>query len=326
MRFTHGRFVTKGKRKSNYCVAGVIYDDVSSLVAEAVRPHNKEARGKASREKDNDDWAGVPFGTAIKMAEEGWPEGAEASRGLAEVMEGQIGMALLPTFVRHMDVSGVEPDVPAYLSGEPECMVDYRLVERERAGRVVKVFVDVAASSGFSKSVLQARAAAVMAFCMACHEQGDTVEVWIGQTVTPGPFTGDGTLLKMHGVACCVQKAGEIFDEDRLAFMVGHPSVLRRLMFAVEEHAPDWVQDGIGVGSGYGVPTRSLDQTKEFLRAHVEDVTGEFDVIVPSLNTGAKLGNGDDVDWDSVRDRTDWIREQLQGCGFEMEDQPKGAE
>jgi hypothetical protein len=313
-KFLFGRVEEQGKH------LGVIWDSAADMAREAARvnrtfPNEERTSRREHKRADTDTpWGGTyTFGEALDMAEHGWPEGRERAEGLAELMEGQIGVALQPTFDRVFDVQGVEPDVPMYLAGEPECMVDYHLVDRKRAGRVVKVFVDFGGSGGYGVNVFLARAAAVMALCESIHRQGDTVEVWAGHYVS-GRGTGE-TLF----TSCCVQKAGDIYDPDALAFFCGHPAMLRRIGFGVEELCSDEKREALDItkNGGYGTPAMDIDTTKKELARYIESITGEFDVVIGSLNSGS--GAGARVDWEEESSRVDWIKGQMEAVGFTIE-------
>lgn len=299
---------------------GVIFNSTLDFVEEGSGSKVHEEYGRASRrERDgDDDWAGGTWKQACDLAQYGWPEGREKAEGMAEVMEAQLGLALQPTFSRIMDVSGVEPDVPMYLAGEPECMVDYHLVERARAGRVVRVFIDISASGGFGVDVLEARAAAVLALCESINRQGDTVEVWVGETINPsfgrGTSKNKGNML----MAVAVQRAGDPFDGDALAFWCGHPSVLRRFMFAAQERLPKEAVDQFGFhkGSGYGGPVGG--GCEKWVNKYLVGITGEFDIVINNINDGAKIKAGR-VNWKKDGHRVDWVREQMEQVGFTIE-------
>lgn len=251
------------------------------------------------------------FGHALKLAREGWPEGRAKSAEMADMIEAGVGERLGPRFAPFLDVCGGEPDIQAYLAGEPECMVDWRLENGRVVGRVVRVLVSIGGSCGFSAETLAAKAGAVMAMIECIQRAGDAVEMWAldaGCGVNHAFFQ-----------AWCVQRAGEPVDRDSLAFWCGHPSALRRISFGLMEQMPEeWLQR-CNIYSKYGWPCPELEAAARAINA----ATGEsapFDIMVPDANTGASIRDGRGrVNWEKANDCERWVAEAMAKLGFEVD-------
>jgi len=325
--------VEVAKRTDKYKPKGKVYapawiywhDCVSDAVLDGGNKGDMHLDFRQSRNIDEQarPWSGTKtYPEAEQLATEGWPKGRVEAEGLADVMEGKIGVRTEQAFVSTMAEFGARPSVPHYLAGDPECMIDYRLADVSKVGRVVRIYLDVGGSAGFKPNVFMARASAVLAMIETLNRQGDQVEVYAGHSLWPGGGKTNGALslwfTKVHG-------AGEVLDPDALAFFCGHPAVLRRVSFALEENMPEQFRKDFNVGTTYGRSEDKQDRLEHLLEHYVVPHTGEFDIVLGSLNVGAKIKITDQsgtryVDWSREGDRVDWIKTQLKDLGFELED------
>src|SRR6266704_3583274 len=98
------------------------------------------------------DWLGCKdWQAGIALARDGWAEELTATLDVAESAIRKVEAEhTMDTFVPTFDVCGVDVDVARYLSGEPECMVDYPLTPIVKAGRVITLCVGSGISSVIS--------------------------------------------------------------------------------------------------------------------------------------------------------------------------------
>lgn len=305
----------------------VMHDSVSDLVLDGANPCEMTDEERSSRREATDSrkpWQGTrTYEEGVELATHGWSKGRHDAEVMADIMEGQVGVRSEPTFVTKMAAFGARPSIPHYLAGDPECMVDYQLTNVERTGRLVRMFLDVGGSAGFKPKVFMARASAVLALIETLNRQGDQVELHAGHMLYPpggnvnGPVAINSTL---------VHAAGAVLDPDAVAFACGHPSMLRRVSFAIEECMSSEFRKAFGVykDGTYGRSEDNQQRMEYLIEKYLEPETGPFDIVIGSLNVGAKIKVTDKTealhDWNDVGQRTDWIKTQLLDLGFEMED------
>jgi hypothetical protein len=174
---------------------------------------------------------------AIDLASMGWPEGR--AQMLASIEHDSTGdvPSLFPA--REYDLAGEFPDVAAYCAGTPEHMVS--LGETTQAGHpVFRVAVNGMYDCRTAKDSVIRFGVALLSHVSAYQRAGYSVAVdWIG--CNTGSEGGVFTWVELL-------PAGGTLDLDRLAFMLAHPGMLRRLWFAFVEMQPELRHLGPGFG------------------------------------------------------------------------------
>lgn len=210
---------------------------VAAMVEEA-RKDSTDPRGRSSRDRD-DSWAGGTFEEVCDVARHGWPEGAAMVAKLARGIAVRLPQEQAST--PYHDVAGSYVDIGRYVSGEPECMVDFR--PEIRAQRVVKIGFNVSVHGGTATEAMMERGAAVAVLVDRLEAAGVRVEVMA---------YGQGAPVWTMEV--CVKPADAPLDMDRVAFALGHPGFFRRLFFGVQDAAGVAERTAMGAfaGGGYG--------------------------------------------------------------------------
>ena len=218
---------------------------------------------QASRKSDNSDWSGTSsYDECHKLAEAGWREGLDHVEKVREQM-GRIVSSKIKAYHPSYAEAGDEIDIGAYLDGDPEHWIEFHEVEKDGlGGKIVRVLVNVAVSASVDKQYFIHRGAAIVGLVEQLQNCGFSVELSLLSTTQ----SDDGTI---HQYEIPVKRSDEHLDGDRMAFMVIHPSILRRLVFAAkeQEETDDYI-------SGYGVPTEIVGATdKDFVfdRIHGND-------------------------------------------------------
>lgn len=194
---------------------------------------------------------------AANLARDGWHEGVKRIGDLSRDLGEDIG-EILPETSYYMDVSGFEPDVGAYLAGEPEHMIDYTTTPG--AGRHIHIVVNLSAAARHSAETLMFRGLLAAGVVDAFEQMGHQV------TLDAVMFTQQGGTYDRFTMVSHVKRAGEPLDLERTAFALAHPAMLRRLAFAIMESIPDSnVRRGLDVGFSYGTPK---DDPDEFMPGH----------------------------------------------------------
>ena len=200
------------------------------------------ANSVASRETGDtrEKWTGTASWQAAKdLAASGWDEGREKiAANLAAIFASGAAELNSGAAVEHA-VGGAYPDVPLYVAGN----VCHMVGEGDQLGEkpIVKFLINSSASCSVKADTIANRGAAVAALVDQVESSGSRCEIWVTfATATSGRF---------YAPLVCAKQAGDVLDIDAVAFSMGHPSMLRRVLFGIVENDP--FTDG-GYESTYG--------------------------------------------------------------------------
>lgn len=244
---------------------------------------------------DNDEWSGASWPEALRLAEDGWTTVLpEVDAEVAELRE-RVGDAVLTTaLVPAWDVTGSEVDIGAYLSGEPECMVDAAPQQISARGRVVTFLVPAGFVHTTPHAAVLHRGVALSALCSSIIAAGHSVEIWSGFC----PYVGD---MDRFASVARVVSAAEPLDIGRLMFVMAHPAMLRRLWEAVWDSAPEPVARRM-CDENYG--HASYDCFPDDLPDGIPDP-----YVLPYLSP-------EDTQWETVDTALAWCREMFTSLGL----------
>ncbi len=209
------------------------------------------AEDRSSRSKKHRDWYMTnSMRAAVKLAREGWAEGAAKIKESLDVLYSAVPSK---RFSQEISMAVTGPgtlDVGRYFEGHPEAWMVWQEKEDERGsarGPVVTIAFNVSASSGVSGAEMIQKGGTIAALVDLLERSGRRVEL----VLTCGTNRGTGHAVR---VTVMVKEANDILDIDRIAFALGHPSSLRRLGFSVWEQAPANVRKAcaITLEGGYG--------------------------------------------------------------------------
>jgi hypothetical protein len=168
-------------------------------------------------------YGGVDLKGALKMATEGWQEGAKQITKLLDTLPPS--SEVLPDW--QLDVAGFICNVPAFIAGEPECM--WHMSECKRNEHRIALIIQTHASSGVPAEQMINYAAAVAGVTRSIEASGINVAVYaIDYSAVDSAIVGSGTV---------VREFGEPLDLTRVAYAF-HPSRFRRIVFAWREITP----------------------------------------------------------------------------------------
>lgn len=234
-------------------------------------------------------WSGAAsLSEAVQICEAGWDGGrktVEDVMGRLQTSLKQMARDMMPRMT--YDVAGAYPDMGRFMEGEPECMVQFLNDDDQTAGQVCRLLVDCGASAVYTAEWMQKRAGAVCALVQALTMVGKSVEVWIASAVTIG--------RNVHDTAVCVHQAGKTLNVDDIAFAMGHPAMLRQMIFNVR------YDKVMGFHGGMGSTCAHIAQTKDYLSP---------EIIVERAENEPK-GTPD-----AVENPEKWVRHQLVKLGL----------
>lgn len=171
---------------------------------------------------DDKEWHGsFSMDDAISIARNGWDKGTRLALEASEIITGDHATQR----VRRYGVAGGRVNVGRMLSGNPLHMVSR---PRQNGSRIVTLFVQTWMSASISAENAIIRAASVAAIADVLQANGFSCEI-----VAVGTSTHSGKSGLGAQVATVVKAAGEPMNIENVVFALGHPSMLRRFMFAV---------------------------------------------------------------------------------------------
>lgn len=218
------------------------------FIKHANTPPPSEVMSPSSREGD-DDWAGGTFDEAVKLATSGWLEGVQRIKELMEPLLKKVDNQLGIVEDRMTyDIEGCDVDVAEFLDDNPECMLLYEDgIEKKKWRRIL---VNISAASFRSSEQLLERGARIASLVWALEKKGVRCEIVIAEyAIADREYH---SLIKVK-----VKDAGAHLDESRIAYAIAHPTMLRRLVFSVQEHQPYWFFKNFE--SGYGAPADLME-------------------------------------------------------------------
>lgn len=128
--------------------------------------------GATKQPEDRRDWTGETLAETLRYARHGNPAHVASAEKIIDQIELEI--ATESTEWVH-GLAGSRPDVPAYLAGQPECMISRRPCQLERAP--ITVWVDLCTSATIPATAIHQRGAGIIAFIMALIREGRAVQL-----------------------------------------------------------------------------------------------------------------------------------------------------
>lgn len=244
---------------------------------------------------DNPAWAGGTknLAAATELSRTGWEAGGKLvnAKGGA-YFEEFTNLVIRPT-IRMTDDGGMDFDMGAYLTGEPEHWFQLQSQLVAGAGQIVSMVVNLSEPANVSPDVIMNKGAMAATVAMLIERGGRNVEIIAALAASEHEDTGPGTRGKAIEVYIPVKRADETINLLSVAYALAHPSTLRRFAFSVMEQIaePAW-RKAVQVGRSYG---------------YTSDVTHTGDVYVPSAHAWG--------DWtDPAKTRT-WVLGILKAQG-----------
>jgi len=224
---------------------GVNFPSWDSL-AEAIEFADKGKRGSdfSASSREEGDWSGTPnWPYMLKVAENGWTKGRALVAASLETIFSTGAATLANAAAIDYDIAGHYPDTALASSGETFAMINAGDLSAEKP--VVKLVVNITASAGIKAKHLANRGAAVAALVDQIESAGHSCEIHAVRSTVgyQDHFTCECVVVK---------RAGERLGVDEIAFGLGHPSMLRRVCFALMENDP--FTNRKGFAGGYGMP------------------------------------------------------------------------
>ena len=221
---------------------------------------------------------------ALRYARDGWEEGAERARPLLEKIK-----TARPTrkALARWDVAGAVPSVPRYLAGNPLNMRNRQTVTSNRQP-VITLVTNWSTPARVDARVFECAAVAAAAICDRLEDAGYRVEIIAGRRCSSERGGNGGHVADLFAR---LKAAEDTLDLPRVAFGLGHPSVLRRLSFAIASIHPAFrkaTEYGQGYASDFGdleMPpgTYALPANRRIEDACGTDPLKTFDFVLAAM-------------------------------------------
>lgn len=249
------RSTVNGKRSTH------TFDSVGDLVSATMDCPDAVMMGNMGMASDPSWYGGVhSMAKLAALAKEGLSaEGIEAYK-IAEEKVAILDRELpLPGFATYYDVSGADVDVAAFLSGEPECMINYEMVETPKVGRVITLVVSTSVPWTVSADAIRERGREVVSLIFAIERMGFQVELWADHLSSQSPSPGPRHVSLRTRV--CVKEPGGLLDTSEIMFAFTHPGMVRGMILESKWLFPAKLRTAMSVCSGgnYGYPVSAPD-------------------------------------------------------------------
>lgn len=209
---------------------------LSDLLKDNERWSDRHPGGDASRQPKQKDFNDTnTYEETIALTKTGWKRGADRVNALRTELDTAVQtlVAAKAATVAY-DVDGDWVDIGRLVAGEPECCGSWDSQGEDAKNKVVKIVANVSVSWMVKQETIFARGAACLAAVDILESLGRRVELW----VSVGLNDHRNGLSETHVLA---KPAGQPVDTDRLAFVLCHADMFRRILFAhleINNHNP----------------------------------------------------------------------------------------
>lgn len=209
---------------------------LSDLLKDNERWSDCHPGGEASRQPKQKDFNDTnTYEETIALTKTGWKRGADRVNALRTELDNAVQtlVAAKAATVAY-DVDGDWVDIGRLVTGEPECCGSWDSQGEDAKNKVVKIVANVSVSWMVKQETIFARGAACLAAVDILESLGRRVELW----VSIGLNDYRNGLSETHVLA---KPAGQPVDTDRLAFVLCHADMFRRILFThmeINNHDP----------------------------------------------------------------------------------------
>ncbi|UVK63497.1 hypothetical protein SEA_AEGEUS_147 [Mycobacterium phage Aegeus] len=215
--------------------------------------HNASKDYRTHRMRDEDErpefyGGATTLDEALDMARNGMPrEGIEALAIAAGQLSQIQSQLQYQQFQSTWDVTGSDVDVARYLSGEPECMIDYYTETNQRPERVVTLVIGTNVPWHVSAEAIKERGQKIVALIEAIEATGATTEIWADRTSNSA-----GSSSKTTRTSVRIKAPGDFYDSGKVMFVFTHAAYNRCLGWNADHSLPREFQEAVGTGRYYG--------------------------------------------------------------------------
>ena len=224
-------------RENGYLIDVEEFRDFNELLRVCdERPTNEWAHSDGARSRSDSRWTGGSYEQARDLLKYGWDEKLnEIQSKLERFTKAETGHK------RTLKTSpvGFAPHVPNAIKGLPYSMIDQKMETKKT--KVIDVAVDLGCSSSVSADEIINRAVEVVSKLSSLEASGFRVKISFLKSFN------DEYNDRSYCCKIVLKNEYQPLDIKRMAFPLGHPAMLRRIMFDWYERLPEAEEI-----SGYG--------------------------------------------------------------------------
>jgi hypothetical protein len=228
---------------------------------------------------------------AVSLLENGWREAPQQFHNLFRRLRLELETDRADVEYQFAP-AGDEVDVTRYLAGERDCFLESRVTTKPGDSPVVRLYVSCSAAWTIDAALILRRGAAVTALCDALERSGKSVEISMVCSVTSRNAKNEWQ-GKAISLEIAVKRAWEYMRPDRLAFALGHPAFLRRIVMRLMEQIPAPWRDRYTLPvSAYGTPCDAAEYVSKaalYLPALVGNNPASYEPFGDDKTTAAWL-------------------------------------
>lgn len=191
------------------------------------------------------------FDEAMNLFTNGW---TSMSRELVNKLNtNNAPMVNERAMVRTIGMQGFQPVIPLYLAGVPQNMIGTKFKPMKK--KVITIDKDVCYSGYVSSDEIVEESVKALAIVRKLESQNYRINL----NIVFCPASGFGVSKKRFAFKIKIKGSNERLNVGKMSFPLVHPSMLRRLLFKLEEVYPNMTTSFVGT---YGRPMDSIDITK----------------------------------------------------------------
>lgn len=191
------------------------------------------------------------FSEAVELFKNGWSDMSEKLVQRLKVIESKTEPMMKPR--NSTGVCGYQAIVPMYLNGQPNNMLNKKMVPVKQ--KVITLNKSIDYHGGVKADTIIEESIKAMQIVKKLEAQGYRCNLNLVLGSTAG-YPEKQFVLKIR-----IKSANEKMNVSKLAFPLVHPSMLRRLFFRFMEVYPNVTKSFVG---GYGHPASSSELRKVF--------------------------------------------------------------
>jgi hypothetical protein len=218
------------------------FEEFLEVVETPITPAEESAWAAtlASHRDDRPEWSGTDsWEQATQFAREGWDHGLASFEDELQAMSPYVTAAIsVPG--ETLAPAGYYPNVPAFCAGTPAHMVCPGEDFNARTP-VLRFLINIGGLANVDGDAWIKRGAALMSVVDYFEQSGVQCEIELVSVAQ-----ADSSVVEVN---IPVKQAGEHAEPDRLAFVLGNPSMLRRFVFSLREKSTT-VADAFRYGYG----------------------------------------------------------------------------
>lgn len=233
------------------------YRSPSAIIKACDRPVNNAWKERCRSSKKHEDWGAVEtFEEALDKADEGFTEVTEDMKDTFEASKKYVFERIEPkNAIPINDYVGSTPNVARAILGLPKDMRRVDTKKKKQPG--IRLVYEIGLNCGYGDDQLIEYGARMLTLVALCIRQQIPVELTISDTCI-GPMHES----KYLSIQTRVKNFSDKFNIRKISYWMAHPSVHRRIFFAILETSP-LVEE---YDSGYGYPITNSRSTCEEMK------------------------------------------------------------